>query len=259
MENSLTTYKIWAPDDALWTEWAKPVLFANVPRPVFFANAPQGDSNALDIPGINWTSAADRDTAVIVDLPSREGVMEGLGLARLGYRPVPLYNGVYDQYSHSTVIDVRDIIMALFNGTDVLTALDIRSDAPPAFLLDSNRMNGIGKQPGKYDNRWCVFPQDMPSASFLSTHGIKRIIVRSSGIQNDLSHILCRYQEQGIKVYLYDVINPLREMTVTKPSQFKSLIYRFKVISGLTRNAAGGFGGQIPEPSESNSGYYRMG
>ena len=39
------------------------------------------------------------------------------------------------------------------------------------------------------------------------------------------------------------------EMTVPKPSRFKSVFYRFKVIFGLTWNAAGGFGGQIPEQS----------
>ena len=30
---------------------------------------------------------------LIVDLPGKMGVLEGLGLAKLGYRPLPLYNG----------------------------------------------------------------------------------------------------------------------------------------------------------------------
>ena len=28
MNDNYNTYRIWAPDNALWTQWAKPVLFA---------------------------------------------------------------------------------------------------------------------------------------------------------------------------------------------------------------------------------------
>jgi hypothetical protein len=109
-------------------------------------------------------------------------------------------------------------------------------------------MTGNPKQPGKYDNRWSVFPQDMPSAAFLSKRGIREVIVRSDRIQDDLAHILRRYQEQGIKISMCDGTE-VREITVSKPSRFKSLFYRFGVILGLRRNAAGGFGGIVPEPS----------
>ena len=39
--------------------------------------------------------------------------------------------------------------------------------APPAFLLDSDRMKAPAPDPGRFDNRWLVFPQDFPSAAFL--------------------------------------------------------------------------------------------
>ena len=167
------------------------------------------------------------------------------------YRPVPLYNGVCGPSASSSIVKANDIVAALYKGADELRRLNIRPDAPPAFLLDSNKMKETGKQPGKYDNRWCVFPQDMPSASFLTKNGIKKIIVRSDAIQNDLSHILCRYQERGIPIFLCNEY--LKEIVVSKPSRFKSLIYRYKVILGLTRNAAGGFGGSIPEPMQNGS------
>jgi len=251
MRDNITTYKIWAPNDVLWTEWVKPVLFANMPKERF---------EKIDIPTLSWITQADYTTAIIVDLPGKEGVLEGLALARLGYRPVLLYNGVYGSNTASMIVPVKEIANALCKGTDELATMNLRPDAPPAFLLDSNRMRGFGKQPGKYDNRWCVFPQDMPSASFLLDKGIRSIIVRTNERQNDLSHILYRYEAQGIAIYLNNG-DTQKRVTVTKPSRFKSLFYRFSVILGLKRNAAGGFGGQIPDPVQGGSGgrYYGIG
>ncbi|HHW22505.1 MAG TPA: hypothetical protein GXX26_06440 [Clostridiaceae bacterium] len=252
MRSNLETYKIWAPDDAIWTQWAKPVLFIRQPDSI--------NKVELNIPEIKWIQSLERNTMIIVDLPRHSGVEESLGLARLGYRPVPLYNGV-DGPSLSTIVKVHDIVKALYKGADELVSCNIRADAPPVFMLDSNRMSGSGKQPGKYDNRWCVFPQDMPSASFIINQGINRIIVRSESIQNDLSHILCRYQKEGVDIYHCNG-QTVRKIHVTQPSDFKSLSYRFRAIFGLTRNATGGFGSKIPEATQSSSSgvrYYGFG
>ena len=233
----LEAYKIWAPDDALWTAWAKPVLFMSVPEDV---------TRATEIPAINW-AVPDRGTAIIVDLPSSDAVYEGLGLAKMGFRPVPLYNGVSAPIGALPIVFVKDIVIALFSSAEYLRSLNIPDDAPPVFLLDSQRMQD-GKIPGRYDNRWMVFPQDMPSASYLMKHGIVRVVVRSESIANDLAHVLHRYQEKGIQILRCDgtVTN---EVQVPAPSRFRSLFYRFIAMCGLTRNAAGGFGGSIPEES----------
>ncbi len=252
MRNNLEAYKIWAPDDALWTQWAKPVLFMRPPEISF---------KDLEIPEAGWMRSLDGQTMLIADLPGHSGVIESLALGRLGYRPVPLYNGVDGRVS-SMIVEVGEIATALFQGADILATYNISPDAPPVFMLDSNRMNGRGKQPGKFDNRWCVFPQDMPSAAFLLNAGIRRIIVRSAEIQNDLSHILHRYQKEGIEIFLCTGIGrEIEKITVVRPSRFKSLSYRFSVIMGLTRNGAGGFGGEIPEPTQSSSSgrYYGFG
>lgn len=252
MRNNLETYKIWAPDDALWTQWAKPVIFVRQPD--------SDGKNKLYIPVIKWIQSVDSHTMIIVDLPSQSGVLETLALAHLGYRPVPLYNGVSAQYS-KTIVNVKDIAKALYIGADELIRNNIRPDAPPIFMLDSNRMTGSGKKRGTYDNRWCVFPQDMPSSAFLIKEGINKVIVRSESIQNDLSHILYRYQNEGISIYLCNG-EEIKDIPVAKPSRYKSIAYRFKVILGLTRNATGGFGGWIPEPTQSNSSgvrYYGYG
>ena len=248
---NIEAFKIWAPDGVLWTEWVKPVLFANM-TPVNFP---------LEIPDIRWLDFLYNDTAIIVDLPGKKSVLESLSLAKIGYRPVPLYNGVcMENYSNMTV-DSRGISWALYAGTALLSELNLRSDSPPVFMLDSERMKGYNRNPGKYDNRWCVFPQDMPSASFLLKHKITKIIVRteperklfSNQILDDLTHILFRYREAGIKIQAAFGGNEINGITVPKPSQFKSLFYRFKTTLGLSRNAVGGFGAMVPFLQDSDS------
>jgi len=253
MKENLRAFRIWAPDDALWTAWAKPVLFANAAQ---WENARYWkEGTALDIPAIDWMPHFANDTAVIVDLPGKRGVEEALGLAQLGFRPVPLYNGTCASVGARMLVEVRDILGALFSGTNELAALSIPSNALPVFMLDANRMLD-GKypgMPGEYDNRWSVLPQDMPSAAYLLQQGIRKVIVRthSGKISTDLSHVLCRYQEQKISILECPDTGMPRAMTVAKPSWFKNLFYRFGVIVGLRRNSSGGFGGVIPEPSSS--------
>jgi len=236
MNKHMRVYKIWAPDDSIWSQWAKPVLFTSKTTIPSGIDVKQGD---------RWLDKVRTNSMIILDLPGGEGVKDVLSLAQIGYRPVPLYNGVYVPDTYSPLIYTGDIVDSLYQGADKLSQYSIFKDAPPAFMLDSNRMKQANKTSGKYDNRWCVFPQDMPSASILLENGIDSVIVKSESIQNDLAHILCRYQEKKIAIYLYNGI--MTRTTVPKPSRFKSMLYRYKVTLGLTRNAAGGFGGRIPD------------
>lgn len=245
MNENYKLYRIWAPDGALWTQWAKPVLFSQ-------ARWGNREFDPLAIPTLKWAPPPNGSTAMIIDLPGELGVLEGLGLARLGYRPVPLYNGVYGPNQASMAVDVAPILHALCQGANQLAALSIHPSAPPVFLLDVNRLVGTYREPGKYDNRWCVFPQDMPSASFLQQQGIRQVYVRASRIQNDLTHILRRYQDQGIAIYHTGDSGDSQELKVVRPSEFRGLMYRFKTLMGLTRNAAGGFGGMVPEATQAS-------
>lgn len=243
MRDNIEIYKIWAPENSVWAQWAKPVLFMHQ-----FVSW----NTKMEFPSLTWTvAAANPQTMIILDLPGERGVVEGIGLAKLGYRPVPLYNGVNGPMSN--LVKVDQIVRALFQGADDLISCSIPQNAPPVFLLDSNRMSGFGKRPGCYDNRWCVFPQDMPSASFLINQGIKRILLRSEWIQNDLTHILRRYQDGGIEIYLSKEGEHEEKVNVVKPSKFRSLSYRCSTLFGFSRNAAGGFGAVVPEPTQSSS------
>ena len=255
MYDSISAYKAWAPEGSIWAAWNKPVLFATLRhrgRP------------PLTVPKLDWAHFPDRKTAIIVDLPGIDSVAEGLALAELGYRPVALYNGTDGPNMAKTIVKTRNLAHGVFMAAEILSELRLPFDAPPAFLLDADRMSGGGKRPGMYDNRWCVFAQDMPSAELLKQRGISRIILRTTGIMisSDLTHVLVRYQQAGISILQSKGGILSVPVTVSTPSFFKSVLYRFRVISGLTRNAAGGFGAAIPEPQQpSGSGvrYYGYG
>lgn len=241
--NNLEAYKIWALDDALWTQWAKPTMFSQ--EPTIWNGIRQ-----FEIPEVSWFSF-EHDAMIIVDLEGDESVRVGIALAELGFRPVPLFNG--NRGSGEEIINVDDLEMSLYWGAEKLARINLEKNAKPAFLLDARRMKD-GKRVNTFDNRWCVFPQDMPSAEYLIHNNIKKVIVNSNTIREDLSHILFRYQEKGI-IICQTNDNGIKQVKVHKPSRFKSIGYRLKVIMGLTRNPAGGFGSQVPDPMTRNSGF----
>ncbi len=249
--NGSELFEVWAPVDSTWSRWAKPVLFAEKDRlPPGQPAAPEPD---LPPPAF----AFDSSRAVIVDLPGAESVQTGLLLAWQGYRPVPLFNcGAHS----AAVIDSRRILSLLEEGAGSLSSVGLRWEAPPAFLLDANRLRPSQRPgPGKYDNRWMVFPQDFPSASFLKSHGISRILLlhKDAQPQDDLAHVLLRWQEAGLDVLAQNPATDaaLQSLQVAKPSRFRALSYRFLALWGLRRNSAGGFGSIIPIAAAGGTGF----
>ena len=253
MNTPLDVYKIWAPDNAMWTEWAKPVIF----QQIHTTTPPPAEP---ETPAQTWTPASNENAMVILDLPGNDGVTEAMRLATLGWRPVPLYNGVSPSTPGRMLVNSTAVAAMLYARTNELKSLPLSPSAPPAFMLDANRMLGGSNSVGAFDNRWCVFPQDMPSAAHLRQNGIAQVVVRTAWLQNDLLHILKRYHEQGIRIFSCDGTET-KEVNIVRPSMFKSFSYRIGLLRGLHRNAAGGFGAVIPDPVESSSGgtYYRYG
>jgi hypothetical protein len=236
-------YDQWAPADGRWSAWVKPVLF----HPMFWSlrlQAPPGDPPTHDA---TWAPPADGGWAIVIDAPGAEGVAIGLGLARRGFRPVPLYNGVPSL--SSPLIDVLPILVGLEKSADELERLPLPADAPPAFLLDSRRMLGTPRI-RSFDNRWVVTPQDLPSANRLRHFGINQVLViEEPPVAEDLAAVLKRWQEGGVA--LHHQFGPERRpLDVPRPPHFRSLFERLAVMWGLRRSSAGGFGGYIPEPAK---------
>lgn len=255
-------FDVWAPGDSVWSRWAKPALFAGG-APVLAAQpvtpvTPMMPVHSTDPQAVSYDPAAlDPWTAFLVDLPGERSVEIGMALARTGYRPVPLFNTAYHQFA---IVPVYPILKRLRDSADELQGLAIPPDAPPVFLLDAKRLEpGTPPQPGKFDNRWAVFPQDFPSANFLLSHNIRRVVLlqeeRLQGTPRlDLAHVLLRWQEAGVELYVQDPDGGMspRPIQVAKPSAFRSLFYRALTLSGLRRSSAGGFGSVIPVPSQSS-------
>src|SRR5215469_8051185 len=82
-------YKLWAPDDSVWTQWAKPVLFADSS----FDNLPLSEPPGWRMLNLSWAPSSTSGTAVVVDLNGLESVKVGTALGHAGFRPVPLFNG----------------------------------------------------------------------------------------------------------------------------------------------------------------------
>lgn len=253
MLNKDEIYQTWAPAEAPWSRWVKPVLFAFMDG--MFAASPVA---SMDLKA-GWVPQPG-SAAIIVNLPGRESVLWGVQLARSGYRSVPLYNGLpfppnekMSQPASRVVstVDVEAILAALYGETPTLREILISAEAPPAFLLDSNRRNARVKPvAGTFDNRSICFPTDFPSAEFLLARGIGKAIIvqREAGFPGDLLQALLPWQKAGISLLRKnpDDDGPAISVVVKPPSIFQAFWYHIKVAFSTRRGELGGFGGIVP-------------
>jgi hypothetical protein len=241
-------FDIWAPADVGWSAWVKPVLFAQQVISRTDMSSPDEWQNAAAA----WAPESHENTAVVVDLPGRQALLAGLALAARGYRPVPLFNACC---SHSAVVPMEPILDLIARAAPYLAGLFLPDDAPPAFLLDADRLRGTNTpRPGLFDNRWLVFPQDFPSANFLRSHAIDAVLLVQAPTdqpQSDLAHVLLRWQQAGLSLR---VAAPAagaapQPLQVRRPRLFGWMWQRALAALGLRRNSAGGFGAIVPQPS----------
>lgn len=267
-------YQIWAPADALWSRWAKPVLFTQMGEGkakntvLNQPTVPEQVTLEPDEELASWVSQYRGNTAIIVNLPETESVIMGLKLAALGFRPVPLYNCTS---GYDPIVNVDPIIRELARGAALLQTMHLSPEAPPAFLLDSARNPGlIGLVEGRLDNRWLIFPQDFPSANFLKAHGITRATLLQAArlntglsprVDSDLYTVLQHWQTGDIELETRNMAAQTAGGAVlgtgapAVPLRFNRLSrIRFSMIGmGMTmialagrRNSTGGFGKIIP-------------
>jgi len=248
-------YRIWAPSYGLWSAWVKPVLFSlmdsqfEVRRP----SITQFNKHWVPTPG---------QAAIVVDLPGEDGVVWGLQLARLGYRPIPLYNALpfppsekmFPATRPECTVDVVPILAALYRETPALTDIRLAVGAPPAFLLDADRR--IAKRdpiPGRFDNRSVCFSTDFPSADFLTSRQITQVVIfqRGTDVAGDLLLVLLEWQKAGIRLLRKDPADAaqLKPVRLEPPSFLRRIWYRISVALGLRRGELGGFGGIVPSGS----------
>jgi len=195
-------FKIWTLNGmGRWSRFAKPALFVHQEETLLVDGSLQPGRIPQEIIRVH-----DNETAVIVDLPGVASVKGGVELAKIGFQPVPLYNGIYESKigNLENLIDYRPVVQALQLGAEVVKGLDIRTfSSPPAFMLDRNRNIKVSKVDGVYDNRWSVELEDMPGSIYLKASKIKRILLwTTGGMAEDLTPILEGYRENGIEIII---------------------------------------------------------
>jgi hypothetical protein len=259
MKSGREVFDLWAPEDSIWSRWVSSVMFAQI------SCAEQLVPTPLEHPSVIWyEELADRETAIVLDLPGSDAVQCALGLVTLGYRPVPIINAspgpIRLQLTASAqsvvTLEMEAMVRTVCMGTRIVSETPLATDAPPVFILDSRRTAGsTALRPELFDNRWTVFPQDFPSARFLLERGIKRVVLVHTNAnaqpQEDLAHVLLRWQEGGLEIFAKTQVD--RELpvslTVTKPLRFRFLWYRALVLLGFRRSSVGGFGAFLAQSS----------
>ena len=193
-------YKIWAPSGKKWTDWVRPVPFIATKADVKGYHAGE-----LSIPSVDCIDESWKSAAVIVDLPGDESVEMGLALAKLGYRPIPIYNGTIEQKNARATVDNQTVGAALIWGAEILKKIKIDDEALPVFLLDKNRLNRFKIDVSVFDNSWDVYPQDLPSADYFLKNDIHKIIVISDSLSKDLKTIFKKFKKKNFVIDLMKV------------------------------------------------------
>ena len=191
-------YKIYAPDGAKWTNWVRPVPFIAIDTYNRELLANWVDRKVI------FLDKYETDTAIFIDLPGNESVELGISLAKIGYRPIPLFNGTDGNPNSQTIVDTYLIESSLINGSEKLKNIHLANDANPVFLLDSYRTNRYREKESIFDNSWDLYKHDIPSFEYFKQNNIKKIIVVGDTIQRDLKKIFLKFQDKGMEFYLTD-------------------------------------------------------
>ncbi len=114
-------------------------------------------------------------------------------------------------------VNNKAIEIGLIKGAMELRKMKIGKKAPPAFLLDSNRMNRLKMNVSVFDNSWDIYDQDFPSAEYFIQNGINKIILRGERVHKDLKKILYKFQKKEIKIFFTNGYETPKEITIKKP------------------------------------------
>lgn len=203
-------YKIYAPVGAKWIEWVRPVPFVGIDtynrKPI---------SNWVDRTAL-FLKQYQKNTAIFVDLLAEESIEMGIGLAYIGYRPIPLFNGTDEQENSQSTTPTYLVESYLINGSEKLKNIQLDNNANPAFLLDSSRTNRYRADESIFDNSWDLYAQDIPSSEYFIQNGITQIIVIANSIQRDLRKIFFKFKDSGIEIFLTDGYSSANKVILKK-------------------------------------------
>lgn len=199
-------YKKWAPYNIKWSSWVRPVPFIYLDEKI-------DEFIDFKIPHINYLNEVLPNTAIIIDIDGVDSIKEGIALNKIGYCPIPIFNGTSSNKAVSTTNN-KVIEPLLVWGAFELKK--INDEALPVFLLDENRLNRYKTDRGVFDNSWDIYYQDLPSSKYFLNNGIDKILVRANKINKDLNKILYDYQKNNIKILFTNGFEPIKEIKIKK-------------------------------------------
>ena len=214
--NRKEIYKIWAFRDGKWSTWVRPVPFVGI-------DSSYQNHEWIDyiIPTIHYLPGYQSDTAIILDIDGIDSIKEGIALAKLGYCPVPIFNGTNPQQGTKGTTDNQRIEPVLVWGAQELQKIKRIDNAAPVFLLDANRLNRYKVNPSIFDNSWDIYPQDIPSPHYFLKQGITKIIVRGNQLHPDLSKVLYPYQKNHIQILFTNGYEEPKMIKIKKPKKIE--------------------------------------
>jgi len=203
-------YEIYAPKNVKWTEWVRPVPFVGID----IYNRKK--IRLINDKKIGFINEYKKDTAIFVDLPNIESIEYGISLAQIGYRPIPIFNGVDEQINSQSTTSSYLVEEGLISGAEKLKKIKIDNNANPVFILDSNRLNRYRKNESIFDNSWDLYGQDIPSYNYFKDNGINKIIVIGEKINRDLRKIFFKFQDVGIEFFQTNGYSSLKKVILKK-------------------------------------------
>jgi hypothetical protein len=248
---SLRVEDIWIGSDHPWRAWVMRPLFASLSveevEPAKEDGPYRSDTSRWTREDVAWLTA--QPAAVMIDLPGGSAIETALALGRRGFRPVLSINASSEP---DEVVDMQPILALLVEGARFASSFPSGTAAPPAFILDSRR-DGDGRQPppGAFDNRWTIFPGDLPSGEQLRAAGIGAVMIvhHRDTLHEDVEAIAWSYQRAGLEVRLADVRDHRVAVLSGAPPGWISRLFaslRRRVL--LRREWDGSYGHRVPIP-----------
>lgn len=198
-------YRAWAPVGKKWVDWVRPVPFVEL-----HGHIERFNPSTFILPCL-VKFELDEHTAIVVDLPGPRSVEIGILLAQKGMRPIPIYNGVMEQMGARATSDNDSFFGALIWGASILNKTEIKDDACPVFLTDSNRLMRRKMNESIFDNSWDIYHQDLPTEEYFLNNGITKIVIISEKLSKDLKDIFFKeYPKKKLSFYLTDGYDELK-------------------------------------------------
>lgn len=261
-----TLYRTWGPPDASpWSAFHRPTLFAALDgiRPENANPTHPGGFEVATAPR-HAPSWVDMRTAVMLELPGAVSVAYAAWLARAAkLQPVATFNN----WPHaSELVDASRVLGALlYYASWVHEAWDgIEGVTPPALMLDANRLGARPPHPLDFDNRYYLLDSDLPTAAMLAKAGIERVAYvhpprrpdAPPDAWDDMDDTNPYLVEIAKRMPVYTVPAQLDTWGLGEPTKYEPRVRKtpFTTVKdpafrGFRRNAAGGFGVLVPEPS----------